>query len=80
MIPFFEAARRVRELLREAGYPASRIAIEVPYADVLAMQREEEMAKAMVREAMNPSEPKRGGLRLVAIVEGVHVYTREVPP
>ncbi len=73
---FTDAVTTARRAFREAGYPSAEIAVVISRGDVDAIQKELEVAKAMIHEAFHPSKVIFG-MRLVAVVDGVRVYVRE---
>jgi len=71
-ISFADAAAQAVALFRRAGYPGADITVAVPAVDVLALQREPEVARAIVDHAMAPPVAAPRG-RVLGLVAGVRV-------
>jgi hypothetical protein len=74
-----EALERMNNDLRAAGYPSAIIEVHLPYADVLAAQNEEAVARAIIGESttglMQAVEENRHPRRPLGIVHNVFLYT-----
>ena len=77
MIPFVDALMKAQCALADAGYPGARLSVLLSAADVLPVQRELEMATRMLEQALRPEPAPLFGVRLLAVVHGIHVYVRE---